>query len=207
MKINSPNIGFSFVPLLQNSRILKRIAEILANDATQNLRDNLQEAFNMLNIDECCGRYLDNLGQLVGISRPVINEGEGFLKTDDVNDSVDTGLYSSRGFVNEEKTKPANDDYFRKCIRSQIIKNNISSYSVNDLEFIAQLICGDDIVKTFYTRPHGKNFQELDLYVNEDLSHYSKAVFLQQQPNRNGQLMYVFPWPPNVVINSLIDVM
>ncbi|MDR1333698.1 MAG: DUF2612 domain-containing protein, partial [Holosporaceae bacterium] len=111
------------IPQFKNSPVINGLLDAF-NAAFERLDSDIAEAFRMLNIDECEGEYLDNLGALIGISRPVLNLGDRFLKTDDFSNSFENSDYYVMNAPVNISYSAVHDDYYRTLIKAQIFKNN-----------------------------------------------------------------------------------
>lgn len=197
----------NFLSQFKEARLLQNLCSTLT-DSFDSLYDYIEEAFEMLEIDKCAGVWLDNLGKLIGIDRPTIPADSEFLFTDDFLRSIDTGLHYVEGALDlTNLVLLAGDDYYRKLIKSQIIKNNMVSYGINDLERIAQLIFSNDILKIFYIEKINitNKIFNINVHVNQDLSHANKAFLISTHFDKNGLELYNFPWAPNIKILNLIE--
>lgn len=193
------------IPQFKKSEVLNKILDVF-HDSFAEFNIQLKEAFIMLNIDNCTGRYLDNLGSLIGISRGIIDYEKFWLKTDDLKNSVDTGMYYVDGALTILNKKVyASDDYYRFQIRAQIIKNNLKSFSVNDLEKIAKLIFNNLELKRFQVKVKDYSTYEVDVTIDTNWNHLA-IVFLQQfEVDKYNRIIFAFPYPPMITKVNIIQ--
>ena len=90
------------------------------------------------------GEYLDNIGALVGIERPVRDTTTGYLKTDDFQNIPDYSKYFVVGTDTTGSYKKVDDAYFRMLIRAQIIKNSSYTFSHDDIESFCKYIFSNE---------------------------------------------------------------
>ena len=182
---------------LQNAPVLNKLLDSFLL-AGSDIEEFLNEAFRMLNIDECSGQWLDNLGLLLGVARPVIDYSDRYLKTDNPDNSLDTAKYYAANAPIESRTMVVDDEYYRKLIKAQIIKNSIQIIGVNDIEFIADLILGRDLFDTFYIECNDFNNGIITVHVNDKMSHDSIAFLQNFSIDSLKRKKFHFPYPPQV---------
>lgn len=182
---------------LKNAPILNKLLDSFLF-AGEDVENSLNEAFRMLNIDECSGQWLDNLGLLLGITRPVVDISDRYLKTDNLENSVDTSKYYVNNAIIEQHFVLVDDDYYRKLIKSQIIKNSIKIVSVNDLELVADTILGRDLFNTFYIECNNFNTGTITVHVDDKMSHDSLTFVQNFSIDSLGRKKFHFPYPPQV---------
>jgi hypothetical protein len=182
------------IPQFKNSPVLNKLLDAF-NAAFQRLDTDIAEAFSMLDIDKCEGEYLDNLGALVGVSRPVLSLGDHFLKTDDaLNSFENTNYYVMNAPINDNFLLVP-DDYYRMLIKAQIFKNNQAVFSVNVLEQCVKILFFLENITIFYVEISGNT---LTVHINKDLSH-NTLYFLQSfKTDALGRKKFDFPWPPSI---------
>lgn len=182
---------------LRKAPILNKLLDsfLIAGEEVEKFLD---EAFRMLNINECSGEWLDNLGLLLGVARPVIDLSDRFLKTDNPENSLDTAKYYVTNAPIEQRVTLVDDEYYRKLIKAQIIKNSIQIVAINDLEFIADLILGRDIFNTFYIECTNFANGDITVHVDDKMSHDSLAFIQNFSKDSLGRKKFHFPYPPQV---------
>lgn len=194
-----PDVSFfaNLIPMLQNAPIINGILQQFHSSFTL-VFEQIKQDFDMLNIDNCSGEYLDNLGALVGIARATRKTAESFLTTDDLYDSLDNSVHYVKNASVNEGYRLVNDDVYRKMIKSQIIRNNYTEFSINDFERIALLILNEDL-KEFRidSTPSNKQFN-ITVTTDNSMSHFSRAFLQSKSIDNIGRLTWDFPWPPRV---------
>jgi hypothetical protein len=180
------------IPQLQNAPVLNALLDVVDNSFLR-LSEDIGEAFRMLAIDECEGEWLDNLGALIGIGRPTLNINLDYLKTDDLANSLDSSPFFISNAPSIVENTLAPDDYYRMVIKAQIVKNNLQTYSINDLELLAKFIFSQEHITTFY--PVLDSETSLTLHINQEFSHLSRAFLQTFRTDVFGRKKWDFPYP------------
>lgn len=182
------------IPQFKNSPVINGLLDAF-NAAFQRLDADIAEAFRMLNIDECEGEYLDNLGALVGVSRPVLSLGDRFLKTDDFLNSFENTNYYVTDAPTNDNYRLVTDDYYRMLIKAQIFKNNQAVFSVNVLEQCMKILFFRDDITVFYIEISGNT---LNVHINKDVSNDTLSFLASFKTDSLGRRKFDFPWPPSI---------
>ena len=166
------------------------------NDAFRNIDADLQETFDMLNINKCSGEWLDNLGMLVGATRPTLGRGTPYLQSDNTAAPFDTGIYYVSNAPSVESAI-AGDDYFRMLVKAQIARNTTIVYSVNFLEFLAKSILFEEPLSVFYVDFNATD-GTLNVGVNKEVGYLGLSFLQSFSVDGYGRVKWSFPWPPQV---------
>jgi hypothetical protein len=189
------------IPHLENAPVLNALLDVF-NNAFLPFSEDIAEAFRMLNIDECEGEWLNNLGALIGISRPVMPIQLDYLKTDDFVNALDLSPF----FISNAPAIAVNtlvpDDYFRMIIKAQIVRNNSQTYSINDLELLAKFIFSRDHITTFYGVISNT---EIVMHINNGFSNLSKAFLQSFRMDQFGRTKWDFPYPDIITAVSVVE--
>jgi hypothetical protein len=193
------------VRTFKNSIVLNELLNAF-DSAFDQINNEIQEAINMLNIDNCSNEWLDNLGFLLGIARPIETYyPEGFLKTDLLQYPVDVGRHYVSGVSETSQKINIIDDRFRLLIRAQIFINNTKSYSINDLEKIALWILSNEKVTIFWCE-YDTDFGTLRVHLNDEVSNEAVYFLSSYTVDKFGRKRFYFPWPAHISnINIQID--
>jgi hypothetical protein len=183
------------IPRFKNSPVINAFLNAI-NDAFRNIDDDLQETFDMFNINKCSGEWLDNLGMLVGVTRPTLGKGTPYLQSDNTAAPFDVAVYYVVNAVTFENTI-AGDDYFRMLVKAQIARNTTTVYSVNALEFLARSILFEEPLSTFYA-DFDTNNETLTVTVNKAVGYLGIAFLQSFVVDGYGRIKWGFPWPPQV---------
>jgi hypothetical protein len=183
------------IPQFKNSPVINALLDVL-NNSFSRLDADIAEAFRMLDIDQCEGEYLDNLGALVGIYRPVINIGDKFLIADNFANPLENTFHYVSNAPVDSRYLLAADDYYRMMIKAQIFKNNLTIFSVNVLEQIAKIIFFQEDITTFYVIRIEDDI--LEVHVNQNLSDETLAFLQSFKIDSFGRKKFDFPWPPSI---------
>jgi hypothetical protein len=185
----------NLIPQFKNSPVINGLLDAI-NNSFGKLDADIAEAFRMLNIDECEREYLDNLGALVGVSRPILYLGERFLKADDFSNPLENADYYVSDAPADEKYMPVADEYYRMVIKAQIFKNNVAVFSVNVLEQLAKILFFQDDISVFYIVKISANI--LEVHVNENASDETLSFLQSFKIDQLGRKIFDFPWPPSI---------
>lgn len=191
------------IPQFRSAPVLNALLDALAS-AFEPIYQAVAESFYLLNIDNCHGEYLDNLGALIGVVRPVLSNVTRWLSTDDHDRSLDTGIFFVTGAKTESVSALASDSYYRKLIKAQIIRNTLKGYSFDVFESILELLLDDAIenIKVDWT-----NYDDgaITIHIDDTFSHESR-VFLQNYAfDKYGRMIFNFPYPPHIKQVTLIQ--
>lgn len=189
------------IPQLQNAPVLNGLLDVIDNSFLR-LSEDIAEAFRMLDIDQCEGEWLDNLGALIGIARPTININLDYLKTDDLVNSLDASPFFISNAPSIVNNTLAPDDYYRMVIKAQIVRNNLQTYSINDLELLAKFIFSQEHITTFY--PVINSETSLTMHVNSGFSHLSMAFLQTFRTDAFGRKKWDFPYPDIIQTVTII---
>jgi hypothetical protein len=90
----------------------------------------------------------------------------------------------------------AADDNYRRMIKAQIFKNNLTTFSVNVLEQIAKIIFFQEDITIFYVTKAADDV--LEVHVNQNLSDETLAFLQSFKVDSFGRKIFYFPWPPSI---------
>lgn len=182
---------------LKNSPNLNKILDCFLDSFSQ-IDKFVEESFSYLNIDKCEGKWLDNLGLLIGVKRPVIQSSLQWLFTDSFNNSSDFSNYYVSGAPNNPVLMLADDNYYRILIRSQIFRNNLTVYSYNALEQIVMSLFNFDPFEVFSIEMTDFNSGSAEVYIDDKFSPISIAFLQNYQFDQKGRKKFDFPYPPQI---------
>lgn len=191
------------IPQFKNAPVLNALLDAL-NTAFDPIKQTIEDSFFLLNIDNCYGEYLDNLGALVGVIRPVLSNVTRWLSTDDLDNSLDTGVFFVTGAKSESVSALASDSYYRKLIKSQIIRNTLKGYSFDVFEQILDLLLEDSISKI---KIDWTNYDDgmINVHIDETFSHESRVFLQNYSYDKYGRMLFDFPYPPHIKKVTLIQ--
>jgi hypothetical protein len=182
----------NLIPQFENSPVMNKLLDAI-NGAFAILDRDLEDAFDNLNIDKCNGEWLDNLGDLVGVRRPVLLVGTLFLQSDNYTHPLDESVYYVMNATLPDN-KAVGDEYFRMLIRAQIIRNNMTVYSINVLENLVRKILFNDLI-TLLVPNFSPEKGALTLSVNSGISTNGKAFLQSFTFDKFSRKKWAFPWP------------
>lgn len=198
--VTFPNVDefAKLIPLYQNAQVLRQILNAFYIPF-YNVFMEIKKDFEMLNIDKCSGEYLDNLGKLLGINRPIRDLSFQYLKADSLYQSLDFSSFYVKNASTDEKLTLVNDDVYRKFIKSQIIRNNYNNFSINTMEQIIDLILGENlpILRIDSIATNDKMFK-VTVTTDNSMSHFSRAFLQSRGYDKLDRKIWDFPWPPRV---------
>jgi hypothetical protein len=183
------------IPSFQASSVLNALLDVFIKSFDLFEKD-VEEALRFLNIDEASADYLDFIGALVGIERPMRDITTGYLKTDDFQNVPDYSKYFVSGANTTDSYRKVDDVYFRMLIRAQIIRNSCYTFSRDEIESFCRYIFSNERFTyiDFTTTFDGKSCV-CTVSTDNSLSQTAKAFLQRYIVDSLGRKVYDFPYP------------
>lgn len=245
---NNENLEYFLHSILREKTVIEKDGEKIEYNLLEEimnvfrfflLRQRLDMMYQLMNLDlnKADTEYLDIIGELAGSIRPIYNPQQNtpYVQADDDRNVIDY----FRWYVTGAPLEPAPtgditmpDNIYRQLLKSFLLRRVIVTYSVNEMEYLAQLVFNDWTniqlllrdgkdqefifnsnykLKTFYFEkakdsPEIDEF-DFDVYVSQDMPiDYQNFLLSKYYNERHELFLHNYPYPANIRIRRVIEV-